>query len=60
MREWAIIRLGAIGNERAAEPLIHVLSDEKARTFRAQVARALGRIGVEKAIDALTHLYKKG
>jgi HEAT repeat protein len=56
---WAIVGLGEIGDERAAESLIQILFDDKRTWAHADVAKALGKIGGEKAIDALKRVRKK-
>jgi HEAT repeat protein len=55
----AIIKLGEIGDERAAEPLIKILNENTKVELRIEAAKALGRIGSEKAIGALVQVYKK-
>ena len=62
-REWAVTKLGIIGDERAVEPLIENFElDVKTWTGRVienrkilqrKIAKALGQIGGSKAIEAL-------
>jgi HEAT repeat protein len=53
-RQRAAIVLGAIGDERALEPLCHVLLRDGDQRVRALAALALGELGDERAGEALT------
>ena len=52
VRKAAVATLGKIGDERAVEPLIGVLSDDDWRV-RWSAAEALGKIGDERAVEPL-------
>lgn len=52
-RTAAIRALGASGREAAAEPLLALLTDRHA-ALRHEAARALGRLGGERVVAALT------
>lgn len=61
-----ITGLEKIGNEKAADLLIQYFLNEKvhphvytSRFIRIDLARSLGRVGTEKAIEALIYVYKK-
>ena len=51
-RQWAMWALGKIGDARAVEPLIGILSDPDSFT-RADAVRPLGQIRDVRAVDAL-------
>ena len=52
--------LGEIRSERAVEPLIEVLTNDKTFNVRPSAVRALGRIGSERAIDPLLKVLTTG
>lgn len=51
-RTWALDALGALGDERAVEPLCELLSDANI-LIRHAAAKALGVLGHRKALEAL-------
>lgn len=57
IRERAARALGAIGNKRAVDILIHSMGDNDVRVRRS-VARALGQLQDPKAIDAVVGALK--
>ncbi|MCQ8893859.1 MAG: HEAT repeat domain-containing protein [Methanolinea sp.] len=57
VREEAARALGELGDRRAVDPLIGLLSDEN-RYVRREAAKSLGRIGDERAIPALISALK--
>ena len=59
VREAAAHALGKIGDERAAEPLINALEDEK-EDVRWTAAEALGEIGDVRAVEPLMRAFRDG
>jgi HEAT repeat protein len=74
-REWAVTKLGMIGDERAVEPLIENFEldvktwnmwkragrvIENRKILQRKIAKALGQIGGSKAIEALVIISMHG
>jgi hypothetical protein len=57
IRSQAAAKLGACANLRAVDPLISMLGCDYAKV-QIEVAKALGKVGDTKAIDALSHVIK--
>ena len=57
--ERAVTALGWIGDERAVDPLLEVLRQEKADNIRAKAVTALGDIGCADALDPLLDAFEK-
>jgi HEAT repeat protein len=53
LKQGAASVLGRIGDERAVEPLIKVLTTDKGSRVRLRAAIALGQIGSERAVEPL-------
>ena len=61
VRYWAVISLGAIGDEASVSVLMRVLEDDPAADVRAEAARSLGKLKVTSAIPVLGRvLFKRG
>jgi len=57
VRLEAVEALGYIASKEAVEPLIKLLEEETHFLFRGKISEALGRIGGERAIDALITVF---
>lgn len=53
VRRQAAAALEVLGESRAIEPLIELLTDDNDKDVRANAARALGRIGSSQAVEPL-------
>jgi len=54
LRIESVVALGALGDERAVDKLISLLSNDTDKNIRANAASSLGRIGGEKGDAALS------
>ena len=69
-REWAVTKLGKIGNQIAVEPLIENFNlnvntqggavIHKRKILQRKIAKSLGQIGGHTAINALSVIYRYG